>query len=78
MEIPGYLTTDQAAQRLGVNRQTIYNLANQAPDFPRPVKIGRASLWPADEVDAWRTNHPARRKRSTAEPGDEHAGESPP
>lgn len=60
MEIPGYLTTEQAAARLGINRQSVYNLANRAPDFPKPVKIGRASLWPEAELDAWRVKHPAR------------------
>lgn len=65
MEIPGYLTTAQAAERLGINPQSVYNLANQAPDFPRPVKVGRTSLWPAKGVDAWRAAHPARRPRRT-------------
>jgi prophage regulatory protein len=63
MEIPGYLTTDQAAARLGINQQSVYNLANRAPDFPKPVKVGRASLWSEAEVDAWRATHPARRRR---------------
>jgi predicted DNA-binding transcriptional regulator AlpA len=60
MEIPGYLTTAQAAQRLGINRQSVYNLANRSPDFPKPVKVGRASLWPAELIDSWRATHPAR------------------
>lgn len=60
MEIPGYLTSDNAAARLGINRQSLYNLASRAQDFPKPVKIGRASLWPTLEIDAWRTKHPKR------------------
>ncbi|QQM45126.1 helix-turn-helix transcriptional regulator [Streptomyces liliifuscus] len=64
MEIPGYLTTDQAAERLGVNRQSVYNLANRAPDFPKPVKVGRASLWPEAAVDEWRAKHPARQRKA--------------
>jgi predicted DNA-binding transcriptional regulator AlpA len=62
MDIPGYLTTEQAAARLGINRQSVYNLANRAPNFPKPVKVGRASLWPEADIDAWRAKHPARRK----------------
>ncbi|MFD6034304.1 helix-turn-helix transcriptional regulator [Streptomyces griseoincarnatus] len=54
MNMPGYLTTDQAAERLGINPQSVYNLANRAPDFPKPVKVGRTSLWPVEGIDAWR------------------------
>ncbi|MBO7936465.1 helix-turn-helix transcriptional regulator [Streptomyces antibioticus] len=65
MDIPGYLTTAQAAERLGINPQSVYNLAHQAPDFPDPVKVGRASLWPVEGIDAWRAAHPSRRRKST-------------
>lgn len=63
MDIPGYLTTAQAAERLGINPQSVYNLALQAPDFPAPVKVGRASLWPIEGIVAWRAAHPARRRK---------------
>lgn len=59
MEIPGYLTSDQAASRLGINRQTLYNLTSR-DDFPKPTKIGRTSLWPEKELDEWRARHPKR------------------
>lgn len=62
MDIPGYLTTDQVAARLGINRQSVYNLVNRVADFPRPEKIGRASVWPEAAVDEWRARHPARRR----------------
>jgi prophage regulatory protein len=60
MEIPGYLTSDQVAARLGINRQSVYNLVNRADDFPKPEKIGRASLWVEGAVDEWRAKHPKR------------------
>lgn len=63
MEIPGHLTSDQVAERLGINRQSVYNLANRVPDFPKPAKVGRASLWREAEIDAWRAEHPARTRR---------------
>jgi predicted DNA-binding transcriptional regulator AlpA len=63
MEIPGYLTTEQAAKRLGINPQSVYNLATRARDFPKPVKIGRTSLWPEAGLDAWRAKHPTRRRK---------------
>lgn len=68
MEIPGYLTSDQVAQRLGIARQSVYNLANRAADFPRPVKVGRASLWSVAAVDEWRSKHPARRHAAQRAP----------
>jgi prophage regulatory protein len=63
MEIPGYLTSDQVAARLGINRQSVYNLVSRVADFPKPEKIGRASVWPEAAVDKWRTEHPARTRR---------------
>jgi prophage regulatory protein len=62
MEIPGYLTSDQVAERLGIHRQSVYNLVNRVADFPKPTKIGRTSLWESAAVDEWRSKHPARRK----------------
>lgn len=67
MDIPGYLSTEKAAERLGVNPQSIYNFANRSPDFPKPVKVGRTSLWPIDGLDSWRTRHPARKGSSGGE-----------
>lgn len=65
MEIPGYLTSDQVAARLGINRQSVYNLVNRVADFPKPTKIGRTSLWQEAAVDEWRAKHPARRRPAT-------------
>ncbi|MDX2765444.1 helix-turn-helix transcriptional regulator [Streptomyces europaeiscabiei] len=62
MELPGYLTSDQVAARLGIARQSVYNLVNRAADFPKPEKIGRASVWSEVAVDEWRSKHPARSK----------------
>ncbi|MFJ9799807.1 helix-turn-helix transcriptional regulator [Streptomyces sp. NPDC101145] len=60
MDLTGYLTSDEAAERLGINRQSLYNLANRSPDFPKPKKVGRTSLWPEQGVDEWRAKHPKR------------------
>ncbi|HEY9370148.1 helix-turn-helix transcriptional regulator [Streptomyces sp.] len=64
MQIPGYLTSDEAAERLGINRQSLYNHATRTPDFPKPTKVGRASLWAEDAIDAWRAGHPKRQRKS--------------
>ena len=60
MDLTGYLTSDQAAERLGINRQSLYNLANRSPDFPKSKKVGRTSLWPEEGIDEWRARHPKR------------------
>lgn len=65
MDLSHYLTSEQAAQRLGINRQSLYNLVNREPNFPQPTKIGRTSLWKPEELDAWRKDHPARGKRDS-------------
>lgn len=65
MDIPGYLTSDQVAARLGIARQSVYNLVNRVADFPQPTKIGRTSLWPEAAVDEWRAKHPARTRRGS-------------
>jgi excisionase family DNA binding protein len=64
MEIPGYLTAEETAKRLGITRQSLYNLVSNTEGFPKPEKLGRTSLWPEAAVDAWRAKHPARRRRS--------------
>lgn len=63
MEIPGYLTSDHVAARLGINRQSVYNLASRVADFPQPTKVGRTSLWSEAAVDEWRAKHPARNRK---------------
>lgn len=60
MDLTDYLTSEEAAQRLGINRQSLYNLANRSTDFPKPKKIGRTSLWPKEQLDEWRAQHPKR------------------
>ena len=60
MDLTDYLTSDEAAERLGINRQSLYNLANRSPDFPKPEKIGRTSMWRQQELDEWRVRHPKR------------------
>lgn len=66
MDLPGYLTSDQVAARLGITRQSVYNLVNRVADFPEPTKIGRTSLWPEAAIDEWRANHPSRQRRAAA------------
>ncbi|MDY1450488.1 helix-turn-helix transcriptional regulator [Pseudomonas aeruginosa] len=40
------------SRKVGLSRKTIY-CRIKTGDFPRQVKIGRASRWLQHEVDAW-------------------------
>ena len=61
LDLTGLLTTEEAAAYLGwESREVLWVTANRDPTFPRPVKIGRASLYRVTELDAWRAAHPAR------------------
>ncbi|WP_328773339.1 helix-turn-helix transcriptional regulator [Streptomyces sp. NBC_00286] len=58
IKIPGYEDAEQAAARLKVTVQHVYNLNSSRDDFPKPVYVGRTPLWPVDRLDAWRAAHP--------------------
>ncbi|MER7826230.1 hypothetical protein ABTX85_27130 [Streptomyces sp. NPDC096097] len=58
--IPGFLDAQQAAARLNVTVQHVYNLNSNSNDFPGATYVGRTPLWPEDRIDAWRTKHPKR------------------
>lgn len=60
------LTSQEAADRLGITRQSLHNLTSSDPDFPAPAKrFGRTPLWSPRDLDAWRERHPARKKRDS-------------
>lgn len=46
----------QVMTRVGMSRSWLY-AAVAAHKFPAPAKIGRASGWDADAVDAWIASH---------------------
>jgi len=48
----------------GFSAKHIYHLINEGK-FPRPIKIGRASLWRLSEINSWVESH--------TQPADEHA-----
>lgn len=43
---------NELSARLSVSPATIYRLI-QRKDFPRPVKIGKASRWDEGQVNSW-------------------------
>lgn len=66
MDPENLLTSQEAADRLGISRQSLHNLTSNDPDFPEPAKrFGRTPLWSPEALDAWRERHPARKKRGS-------------
>lgn len=68
----GFLTTDQLAERLGIQRSSVYRYRTRG-DIPEPDEyVGRTPLWSAKSVDAWleqRPGHGWRKGRRTSTPG---------
>jgi predicted DNA-binding transcriptional regulator AlpA len=62
MNTDGFISTDQAAERLGIKVESVYTFARRLDGFPQPTRIGRTLLWPEAGIDAWREQHPARRR----------------
>ena len=46
------ISLDELASRLSISKAMIYRLI-QRKDFPRPVKIGKASRWDEGQVNQW-------------------------
>lgn len=46
------LRLPQVLARCAISRSVLYSLMAH-DQFPRPVKIGRASAWSSSEIDAW-------------------------
>lgn len=62
VNIDGFLSTAEVAERLNVKVESVYTFARRLDGFPQPTKVGRTLLWPTTEVDAWRAEHPARKR----------------
>ncbi|MCY3608990.1 MAG: AlpA family phage regulatory protein [Acidimicrobiaceae bacterium] len=46
------LTRRQVEERCGIGHSHLYRMIGR-DEFPRPVYVGRKSLWRSDEVQAW-------------------------
>lgn len=58
--------SEQVAETLGLtSHRAVAVYRRRYPDFPEPVfEHGRTVLWLAPHIDAWRTAHPARPRRT--------------
>lgn len=57
------MTADEAADLLGIKRRSLYLYVRRLEGFPQPVRVGRSLLFSKAELDAWRSDHPARQKK---------------
>lgn len=57
-----FLRAKEVCERLGVKKTKLYALLGEG-DFPLPAKLGKASVWPEHEVEAFMTQRMADRYR---------------
>ncbi len=53
VESPLLLSAEDAADLLGIGRSHFYALHSSGRLGPQPVRLGRRTLWRADELRAW-------------------------
>ena len=46
------LTIRDVEQLTGFKKSSVYSFI-EAGDFPKPIKIGRSSRWPSNEIHCW-------------------------
>lgn len=61
MNLDGHVTTDEAAELLGIKLASVYLYVRRLEGFPQPVKVGRTLLFNREALIAWRRDHPKRR-----------------
>lgn len=52
MQNDDFIRLQAVLKRVGIGRSKLYEMIKDKT-FPAPVKIGRASVWPASRVTAW-------------------------
>ena len=65
------LRLHELIKRIGLSRSSIYDRLNPRskrhdPDFPKPIKLNRASRWLLSEVEEWIRNKMSSRNRAAS------------
>jgi prophage regulatory protein len=47
-----FMRLPAVAERVGLSRSQVYRLAARG-QFPRPIRVGSAAVWPSDEIENW-------------------------
>ncbi|MER6350649.1 helix-turn-helix domain-containing protein [Streptomyces sp. NPDC001634] len=63
MNIDEMATTEQAADLLGIKKESVYLYVRRVKGFPQPIKVGRTLLFDRSALTAWRRDHPARKRQ---------------
>lgn len=63
MNSADFLTTDEAAELLGIDRRSVYTYVQRLDGFPQPERIGRTLLFDRRALLDWRAKHPARNRK---------------
>lgn len=63
VNIEDFVTADEAADLLGIERRSVYSYVHRLKGFPQPTRVGRALLFNRKALHEWRATHPARRKK---------------
>jgi predicted DNA-binding transcriptional regulator AlpA len=61
MNLEGYVSTERAADLLGIKVASVYLYVRRLEGFPQPVKVGRTLLFCEADLIAWRVEHPSRK-----------------
>jgi len=64
------LSAGETAALLGISRSAFYSLLSAGRVGPTPVRLGRRSLWRAEEIRAWVSAGCPSRQRWDAIKGD--------
>lgn len=63
MDIPGFLTSKQVAALAGIKRSTI-DFYVYTDKMPKPIKIGRTSVWSQQVIENWIAARPGQGART--------------
>lgn len=60
----GYVTTEEAAELLGIKVASVYLYVRRLDGFPQPAKVGRTLLFDKQALVEWRHAHPTRKRET--------------
>lgn len=68
MNFDGYVSTQEAADLLGIKLASVYLYVRRLEGFPPPAKVGRTLLFDREALLDWRKHHPSRKSKSSDSP----------
>ena len=56
----GYITSDELAARLGIKRDSVYQMRSRG-DIPEPdMRVGRTPVWRPETIASWEAARPGQ------------------